>query len=343
MSGVNHKVILFGELLMRLEPPQQLRLVQADRFDIGYTGGEANAGVLLSRFGVEPHLVSAVPDNDIGLACTNHMRRYGMDVRYVLRSGSRLGLYFLETGSSHRATRVLYDRAGSSFAQLKPGDVPWRDILAGKDWLHFTGTAPALSPELAALTLEGCRTAKELGVIVSCDINYRSALWSIGAARDTMTGLARHIDVLVANEEHARQILGAPEASQDFPDLFDPRRYRAVTQYLRDKFELKAAALTVRAGETSDETTIAAVLDDGQRLVGSQKYTIRPVDRVGGGDAFSGALIYGLLKQKPAQAVIDLAVAASCIKHSVRGDFCHASLAEVESLARDGPNGRIQR
>lgn len=343
MSDAKPKVVLFGELLMRLETPQQLRLLQAERFDIGYTGGEANAGVLLARFGVEAYAVSAVPDNDIGLACTNHLRRYGVDVRYVQKRGSRLGLYFLEPGAGYRATRVIYDRAGSSFADLKPGDVPWRRVLAGKDWLHFTGTAPALSPDLAALTLEGCRVARELGVTVSCDVNYRSALWSVPAARQVMTEIAPHVDVLVANEEHARQILGAPQASPELPDVFDPRRYGPVTQYLRRQFDLRAAAITIRTGDTSDETTIAAVLDDGQELVGSRAYAIRPLDRVGGGDAFSGALIYGLLQKETAQQVIDRAAAASCLKHAVRGDFCHASLEEVESLARDGPDGRVRR
>ncbi|MCC6494271.1 MAG: sugar kinase [Pirellulales bacterium] len=337
------KIVLFGELLMRLETPQQLRFVQTDRFDVGYTGGEANAGVLLSRFGLDAYLVSSVPDNDLGLACTNHMRRYGLDVRYVRRSGPRLGLYFLEPGGGHRATRVLYDRAGSSFAGLKPGDLPWHEILAGKDWFHFTGTAPALSPQLAALTLEGCRTARELGVTVSCDVNYRSALWSIAAAREAMSPIVRHVDVLVANEEHARQLLGAPEAPGECGDLFDPRRYEPVLRYLRDEFNLRGAALTIRAGDTADETTIAAVLADGGQIVGSRKYVIRPIDRIGGGDAFSGALIYGLLQGKPAQDVVELAVAASCLKHAVRGDFCHASLDEVESLARDGPDGRVRR
>ena len=343
MSHVPKKVVLFGELLMRLETERQLRFVQANSFEVGYTGGEANAGVLLSRFGVEASLVSAVPGNELGLACTNHMRRFGLDASHVQQRGSRLGLFFLETGSGHRSTQVLYDRAGSSFSTLKPGDVPWREIFTGKDWFHFTGTAPALSPDLAALTLEGCRVANEMGVTVSCDINYRSALWSIDRAREVMSPIAKHIDVLVANEEHARLILGAPEASSQFIDVFDARRYEAITRYLRSEFQLNAAALTIRSGDTADETTIAAVLDDGVQAVSSRKYVIRPLDRVGGGDAFTGALIYGMLQGHPTQRVIDLAAAASCLKHAVRGDFCHASLAEVESLARDGPDGRVRR
>jgi 2-dehydro-3-deoxygluconokinase len=343
MSEKSPKVALFGELLMRLETERQLRFVQANSFEVGYTGGEANAGVVLSRFGAEAHLVSAVPDNDLGLACLNHMNRFGLDVSGVQKRGSRLGLFFLETGAGHRSTQVVYDRAGSSFATLRPGDIAWQDVLAGKDWFHFTGTAPALSPELAALTLEGCRVANELGITVSCDINYRSALWSIEKAREVMSPIVKRVDVLVANEEHARLILGAPEASPEVPDVFDARRYDPITRYLRSEYQLKATALTIRAGDTADETTIAAVLDDGQCPASSRKYTICPLDRIGGGDAFTGALIYAMLKKRSSQEVVDLAVAASCLKHAVRGDFCHVSLAETESLARCGPDGRVRR
>jgi 2-dehydro-3-deoxygluconokinase len=296
MSEVQPQVALFGELLMRLETPQQERFVQAEAFDIGYTGGEANAGVLLSRWGVATSLISAVPGDDLGLACTNHMQRFGLDVSAVQRRGGRLGLFFLETGAGHRATQVLYDRQGSSFALLKPGDIPWDRVLAGKDWLHFTGTAPALSPQLAELTLEGCKAANKLGVTVSCDINYRSALWSIEAARFVMTRIVQHVDVLVANEEHARQILGAPAAADSCDDPFDARRYEPITHYLREQFNLRSVALTIRAGDTFDETTIAAVIDDGRQLAASRKYVICPLDRIGGGDAFTGAYIYGALR-----------------------------------------------
>ena len=343
MCEMNKNVLLFGELLMRLETPHQLRFVQSSSFDIGYTGGEANAGIVLSRFGVAPYLLSVVPDNDLGHSCIDHMRRFGLDTRHVRLGGPRLGLFFLETGAGQRATRVIYDRAGSSFSQLKPGDVAWREVLAGKDWLHFTGTAPALSSNLAAVTLEGCRAASDLGVTVSCDINYRNALWSIAQAREVMQEIVKYVDVLVANEEHAQQILGAPEPSSEFGDPFDMRRYATILQYLRDEYTLRAAALTIRAGDTFDETTIAAAFDDGRQLVGSRKYAIRPLDRIGGGDAFTGALIYGLLDQKPAQEVVDLATAASCLKHTIRGDFCHVSLAEVEALAHRGSDGRVIR
>jgi 2-dehydro-3-deoxygluconokinase len=343
MSEPQPHVALFGELLMRLETPQQQRFVQTDAFNVGYTGGEANAGVLLARWGVPTSLISAVPDNDLGLACTNHMQRFGLDVSPIQRRDGRLGLFFLETGAGHRATQVLYDRQGSSFARLKQGDISWESVLAGKSWLHFTGTAPALSSELAELTLEGCLAANKLGVTVSCDINYRSALWSITAARETMMRLATHIDVLVANEEHARQILGAPTAVEQFADPFDARRYEPITRYLRDQFKLRSVALTIRAGDTFDETTIAAVIDDGQLVAASRKYVIRPLDRIGGGDAFTGAYIYGTLRGLPLQQTVELAVAASCLKHAVRGDICHASLAEAESLGRQGSDGRVRR
>lgn len=343
MTENRHKVALFGELLMRLETPRQLRFVQAHQFDVGYTGGEANAGVLLARWGLDAALVSAVPDNDIGLACTNQMQQYGLDVRHVQRRGARLGLFFLEMGAAHRPTRVLYDRQGSAFAELKPGEIPWQSVLAGVDWLHFTGTAPALSPALAELTREGCRAANELGVTVSCDLNYRSALWSMAAARETMPAIVQHVDVLIANEEHARDILGASTPASRVADRFEPARYQPLMQELRRTFDLRAVALTVRSGDSNDETHIAAVLDDDGRLCGSKKYSIRPLDRIGGGDAFAGALIYALLQRRAPQDAVELAAAASCLKHAVRGDFCHASLEETESLVREGSDGRVRR
>ncbi|HMO85555.1 MAG TPA: hypothetical protein PKC18_11625, partial [Lacipirellulaceae bacterium] len=233
--------------------------------------------------------------------------------------------------------------SGSSFSLLKPGDIPWEEALRGKDWFHFTGTAPALSEDLAELTLEGCCTAKDLGITVSCDVNYRSALWSVDAARRSMTRIVQNVDVLISNEEHARQVLGAPAATDGCTDPFDARCYEATMRYLREEFDLRAVALTIRAGETSNETTIAALLDDGIKISQSRKYFIRAIDRIGGGDAFTGALIYGLLQCRNSQDTVELAAAASCLKHSVHGDFCHASLDEVESLARTGPNGRVRR
>jgi 2-dehydro-3-deoxygluconokinase len=336
-------VALFGELLMRLEPPGVDRFVQAHSLSIGFTGAEANAGVVLAEFGDQPYLVSAVPEHDLGKACLNHMRRYGLDVRHVQRRGNRLGLLFVESGAGFRASQVIYDRTKSAFAELKPGDVPWAEVLANKHWFHFTGTAPALSPDLAELTIEGCHAAHAVGIPVSCDVNYRSALWSIPAARETLLRLAPLVDVLIVNEEHAAQLLEAPRSANDTRDPFGAKRYEPMAAFLRERYGLRAVAVTVRAGQTADENRIAAFLSLADSSAMSRTYTVRPIDRIGAGDAFTGALIYALLRNWPADQAVELAAAANCLKHYVRGDFSHCSLDETLQLARGEFDGRIRR
>lgn len=336
--------ILFGELLMRLETPGYQRFVQADQFDAAYTGGEANGGVALVSFGAEATLVAAVPDNEIGQACVNHMRRFGLGTEHVQRRGPRLGTFYLETGAGQRSTKVIYDRAGSSFSLLKPGDVPWGEILSGKDWLHFTGTGPALGDDLAALTEEGCLEAQKQGVTVSCDLNYRSALWPVEKAREVMQRIVQHVDVLVANEEHAREILEAPIA--DFAadlDRFDGQRYGEQARLLRERYGLSHVAITVRSGDVADETSISAFLDNGQNAHMARRHDIKVVDRVGGGDAFTGALIYALLEEWDVEQAVEFAVAAGCLKHSVPADLAHMSRDEVLALMRESGAGRVDR
>jgi 2-dehydro-3-deoxygluconokinase len=329
---------------MRLEPPGVDRFVQAHSLNIGFTGAEANAGVLLAEFGDQPYLVSAVPEHDLGKACLNHMRRHGLDVQHVQRRGNRLGLLFVESGAGYRASQVIYDRAKSAFAELKPGDVPWAEVLAKKHWFHFTGTAPALSPALAELTIEGCQTARATGIPVSCDVNYRSALWSIPAARETLLRLVPLLDVLIVNEEHAVQLLDAPRSTtNDTRDPFDPERYEAMAAFLRERYDLNAVAITVRSGQTADENRITAFLSLAKSSAMSRSYDVRPIDRIGAGDAFSGALIYALLRSWTAEEAVQLAAAASCLKHYVRGDFSHCSLHETLQLAQGEFDGRIRR
>lgn len=335
-------ICLFGELLMRLSPPAKERLVQAHRWDIFFTGGEANAGVVLANLGMRPQLVSAVPDNDLGRACLNYMRRFGLGTRQVQIRGPRLGIFYLEQGASQRPSRVIYDRRGSSFSQLRPGDIDWKGALADQGWLHFCGTAPALSDELAALTLEACQAAHHLGVTVSCDLGYRGRLWSIEKAARVMARIVPHVDVLIANEEQAAQILGV-EISSSNADRFEVARYSEQLAALRAKYDLTHAVFTIRSGNTADRTSIASVMDDGISTEMSRRYDIQVVDRIGGGDALAGGLIFGLLSNWDAKMTVEFATAASTLKHTVPGDFAHFTKEEVLELVEVGESGRVQR
>lgn len=344
MAASAPHVALFGELLLRLAPPDRLRLVQASRLDVAYTGGEANAGAVLAACGCGARLISAVPAHAIGQACLNEMRRYGLDTRHVLRRGERLGTFFLEQGVAQRPSQVIYDRRGSSFAELRPGDLDWGGALEGCAWLHFTGTAPALSPELARLTQEGCRAARERGLTVSCDLNYRAALWTVGQARPVLRELAAACDWIVANETHARLLLGSPDlAGNGAADLFEAGRYAACLEFLRSEYGLRGAALTVRAGDLAEQTRFAAVGDDGRGPKMSRVYDITALDRVGAGDAFTGGLIAALLRGDELAEAVEFAAAAGCLKHAIAGDACHATEAEIRALVANPSAGVIKR
>lgn len=338
------RVLLFGELLLRLTTPRHERFVQAQEFEISYTGGEANAGVLLAGFGAQAELISAVPNSELGQACLNYMRRFGLDVTHVARRGQRLGILYVELGAGPRSSKVIYDRAGSSFSALKVSDVPWDDILRDADWLHFTGTAPALSADLAALTLEGCQAARKQGTKVSCDLNYRSTLWPVEDARRTMSQLAHHIDVLIANVDHASLLLGAPPANSPQPNTaYEPQAYHTSTTWLREHYGFTQVALTVRGGAAAEAVKLAGVLDDGQHLYGSRMHTTHVVDRIGAGDAFAAGVIHGLLDGWSADRTIEFAAALACLKHTMHDDFCHLSLAEALAYAEHGGDGRVIR
>ncbi len=333
------KAVFFGELLMRLGTKQYERFVQADEFDVGFTGAEANAAVVLANFGMEAYLVSSVPDHEIGQACVNHMRRFGLNTDFIQRAGKRLGIFYLETGASQRPSKVIYDRAGSSITELKVGDLDWDAILAGKDWFHFCGTAPALADTVAEVVQDACQRAKKAGLTVSCDLNYRRMLWPPDKAGRVMTRLMEWVDVLIANEEHSREILGVePKAVASGAD-----RDEDVAHQLCARFGLKYAAITSRTGQSSSDTAWSAVLCGAGACHRSKEYRIHVVDRVGAGDAFSGGLIYGLLSGMTPQETVELAVAVSCLKHTVHGDFNHVSLDEVRALLAGQGLGRVQR
>jgi 2-dehydro-3-deoxygluconokinase len=346
--GRRKKAVFFGELLMRLGTKLHERFVQAGEFTVGFTGAEANAGVCLANFGMDAYVVSAVPDHEIGQACVNHMRRFGLNTDHIKRTGKRLGIFYLESGASQRPSKVLYDRAGSSITELRVGDLDWDAILAGKDWFHFCGTAPALADNVAEVVEEGCRRAKKHGLTVSCDLNYRRKLWPPEKAGRVMASLMQHVDVLIANEEHSRELFGIGGGKtgrerflQNAPVPFSSEE--GVARQLCNRFGLRHAAITCREGSSASDTTWSAVLCDGTGCYRSRQYQIHVVDRVGGGDAFSGALIYGLLSGMSPKETIEFAVAASCLKHTVQGDFNLVSLDEVRALMTGEGLGRVQR
>ncbi len=338
------RAVFFGELLMRLATKRYERFVQSREFEVGYTGAEANAAVSLANFGLDAYVVSVVPDTEIGQACINFVRQFGVNTDFVLRGGPRLGTFYLETGASQRPSKVIYDRAGSSITQLSPGQVNWDEVFAGKHWFHWSGTAPALSDAMAATTLEACQAARKHGLTVSCDLNYRRKLWSPDKARRTMTELMQYVDVLIGNEEDSAIVLGVEAKGVDVAKgSLDAERYKEVAGELHQRFGFKYVATTLRESISASENGWSCLLSDGSQCYLSRKYRIWIVDRVGGGDSFSGGLIYGLLSGMSCQETVEFAAAASCLKHSIHGDFNHVSRDEVLALIGGSGSGRIQR
>jgi 2-dehydro-3-deoxygluconokinase len=339
-----NKGVFFGELLMRLGTMRNERFVQAEEFKVGYTGAEANAAVSLANYGLDAYLVSRVPDTEIGQACVNYIRRFGVNTDFVLRGGKRLGIFYLETGAAQRPSKVIYDRSGSSITELKPGMVDWESVFKGKHWFHWSGTAPALSDSMAAATKEACEAARRAALMVSCDLNYRRKLWSLEKAREVMTDLMQHVDVLIGNEEDSAIVLGVEAKGVNVAkgDL-DAERYKDVAAELHRRFAFKYVATTLRESVSASENGWSCLLSDGQRCYLSRKYRIRVVDRVGGGDSFSGGLIYGLLSGMSCQDTVEFAAAASCLKHSIQGDFNQVAREEVVALVNGGGSGRIRR
>jgi 2-dehydro-3-deoxygluconokinase len=338
------KVVGFGELLLRLGTPQFQRFTQARSFEAHYTGAEANTLVSLVNYGLEGYAVSKVPANDIGQACINFLKGHGLNTDYIVRGGDRLGLFYLETGASQRASKVIYDRANSAITTLKPGEIDWQSALTGKDWLHFSGTAPALGPDMPAVVEEGCRIARELGLRVSCDLNYRKKLWSPEKAGQVMSGLMAYVDVLMCNEEDAEMVFGIGAEGVDVRSgKLDAGRYEDVARRLRERFGFKHVAITLRESLSATFNNWSGVLYDGKALYCSRRYEMYVVDRVGGGDSFDGGLIYGLLTGMSPQEAVEFAAAASCLKHSIPGDFNLADADEVKALMRGDASGRVQR
>ncbi len=342
------KVVTFGEIMMRLSPPGFLRFTQARSFDVIYGGGEANVAVSLANYGMPVEYVTRLPDNDLGEACLQYLRQYGVGVSKVVRGGERIGIYFLENGAVQRASKVIYDRDGSSIATIQPGMINWRAVFADADWFHWTGITPAISKSLAEVCLEGVQTARDMGLTVSCDLNYRAKLWKWGRrANEVMPELVRYCDVAIGNEEDADKALGIPAPGVDIlSGVVDAEAYRAVCNTMAERFpRLKTISFTLRGSLSASHNTWSGLLWQGGAFYTGPLFDITHiVDRVGGGDAFVGGLIYALRTwpQDP-QRAINFAVAAGCLKHTVFGDFNLASVAEVEKLAAGDTSGRVSR
>lgn len=339
------RIVTFGEIMLRLNPEGYLRLVQADRLEASYAGGEANVAVSLANYGNEATFVSKVPEHEVGQCAVNALRRYGVDTSMMLRGGPRLGVYFVEKGASQRGSKVIYDRANSSIALAKRAEFDWTRILSGADWFHFTGITPALGGELPAICMDAVRAAKEMGLTVSCDLNYRSKLWSHAEAERVMSELMPYVDVCIANEDDAKDVFGISAANTDTASgKLDHAGYVDVAHQLVARFGFRYVAVTLRRSVSASDNYWAGMLYDGAQASFSPEYPVHIVDRVGGGDSFCGGLIHAM-NQWPddSQRIIDFAAAASCLKQTLEQDFNHMSEAEVLALVRGNATGRVQR
>ncbi len=338
------RIVAFGEIMLRLAPKGYTRFVQADSFEATYGGGEANVAVSLANYGMDAAFVTKLPKNEIGQAAINSLRRYGVDTSKIVRGGERVGIYFIEKGASQRPSKVIYDRAGSAISRADSSDFDWEQILSGADWFHFTGITPALGSNVAAICMEACKAAKEKNIAVSCDLNYRKNLWSREEAGRVMGELMPYVDLCIANEEDAYDVFGIKAESTDvYAGKVNHEAYREVAKKLADRFGFKKVAITLRGSISASDNNWAAMLYDGKDYCFSRNYHIHIVDRVGGGDSFGAGLIYALLSGYDSKSALEFAVAASCLKHTIEGDFNHVSVAEVQRLAGGDASGRVQR
>ncbi len=341
---MSKKVVTFGEIMLRLAPEGYYRFVQAESYGATYGGGEANVAVSLANYGMDASFVTKLPAHEIGQAGINALRRYGVDTKNIARGGDRVGIYYLEKGASQRPSKVIYDRAGSSIATATTEDFDWNRIFDGADWFHFTGITPALGDNVAAICLEACKAAKEKGITVSCDLNYRNKLWTKEKAGQVMGELCKYVDVCISNEEDANDVFGIKAAGTDVTaGQVNHEGYKDVAKQLADRFGFSKVAITLRTSISANDNKWAAMLYDGNDYYFSKQYLMHIVDRVGGGDSFGGGLIYSCLQDMAPQDIIEFAVAASCLKHSIEGDFNQVSVDEVMKLAGGDASGRVQR
>jgi len=338
------KVVTLGEIMLRLSTPDFKRFVQADTFDVTYGGGEANVAAAICNYGEQGVFVTKVPNNAIGQSAINHLRRYGVDTQHIARGGDRLGIYFLETGASMRASQVIYDRAGASIAEVEVKEFDFDKIFEGADWFHTTGITPALSDKAAALTEAALKAARAKGITTSIDLNYRKKLWSKEKAREVMTKLCQYVDVCIGNEEDADTTLGFKAAHTDVTKgELNLEGYKDVFKQMKDKFGFKIIASSLRESYSASDNGWSALVYDGENFHHTKKYNVRIIDRVGSGDSFASGLIYGLVTGMPMPEAAEFGVAASALKHTIPGDLNHATLSDVKELVKGDGSGRVQR
>lgn len=347
---MENRIVTFGEIMLRLATPGYLRFSQCNELSATYGGGEANVAVSLANYGMKAEFVTRLPENDIADACIKDLHKNGVDTTHVIRGGERMGIYFLETGAVARASKVVYDRAHSAISEIKPGMIDWKEVFNGATWFHWTGITPAISQSAADVCLEAIKTANDMGVTVSCDLNYRKNLWKYGKkASEVMPELVAGSDIILGNEEDAEKVFGIKPEGFDVSATggdIDAGKFRSVCSQLMSKFpRARKVIITLRGSINANHNTWGGVLFDGNTLYQSPRYDISHiVDRVGGGDSFMGGLIYGLLSYEGNdQQALNFAVAASCLKHTIYGDYNQVTVKEVENLMKGDGSGRVSR
>jgi len=338
------KVITFGEIMLRLAPQGYYRLVQVDKLDATFGGAEANVAVSLANYGIDAKFVTKLPNHEVGQSAINSLRRFGVDTSLITRGGDRVGIYYVEKGASQRPSKVIYDRAGSSIATATRCEFNWEEVFSDASWFHFTGITPALSDELASICLDACNAAKNAGITVSCDLNYRNKLWSKEKAKEVMSELCKYVDICIANEEDAADVFDIHAAGTDIASgNVNHESYKEVAKELANTFGFSKVAITLRESLSANDNIWSAMLYDGNDYYFSKKYNMHIVDRVGGGDSFGAGLIYSDLNNFTPEKSIEFAVAASCLKHSIEGDYNMVSVEEVLKLVGGDASGRVQR
>ncbi len=340
------KVVTFGEIMLRLKAPGREKFLQSTAFEATFGGGEANVAVSLANYGMDAAFVTVLPENEIADACIGELRRFGVDTSMIVRDGERIGVYYLEAGSVQRPSKVIYDRASSSISMAKPGDINWDKIFNGVEWFHITGITPAISESARLLSMESVKEASKRGITISCDFNFRKKLWKYGkAATEVMPELVKYVNVGIANEEDCQKSLGISAEANVESGHLDVSKYEALSNKVLAEFpSLKYMAITLRESKSADHNGWSACINDRKSFYLSKKYEMTHIiDRVGGGDSFAGGLIYGLVNYDNPEEALNFAVAASCLKHTISGDFNRVSVKDVQGLMGGDGSGRVQR
>ncbi len=340
-------VVTFGELMLRLTPPSHQRFVQTSILESTFGGGEGNVAVSLANYGIPTSFVTKLPKHEIAQSAINSLRRYGVDTSKIVRGGDRIGVYFLEMGASQRPSKVIYDRANSAINFIESGEIDWNKVFEGQQWFHWTGITPALGASARSNLVEACQTAQEMGLTISCDLNYRKKLWTVDEARECMKGLMKYVNVCIANEEDADRCLGlrAPESDVESGKLAE-EGYHQLALRLKEEFDFDTVAITLRESHSASINGWSALMLDEKDCINpyrSKEYSIHLIDRVGGGDSFAGGLIYGLLKKNSSKEAVEFAAAASCLKQTIPGDYNLMTVEEVDKLAQGSGTGRVER